>query len=185
MKRVRVLLAVAILLGAFVLPGPAAAGDNGQLHRCQGVAGYYMSQATIELAPGYWEVGAHSNSIHFLGWGGTDVTWGPFEFTVSEAAPLYPGQVLVAAGLFTIGWEPVPDQTINPAQDTVLWAGWAIGPGDYPTMAAATEELKQSAILFAWDDGDEVIARQGPYGSACASIWLSSFHRTFGPVVRP
>ena len=183
-KRVSVLLAAAMVVGAFVVPGSAAAGDNGQLHRCQGAQGYFMSQATIDLPPGYWDEGEHVNSIHFLGWG-VDETWGPWEWTVSNTAPLYPGQVVVAAGLFTVGFTPIPEQTINPAQDTVLWAGWAIGPGDYPTMAAANDELEDAAVLFSWDGGDERVAHQGPYASFCAGLWLSNFHRSFGPVAQP
>jgi hypothetical protein len=174
-----------MLLGAFVVPGSAAAGDNGLLHRC-GYPGYYMSQATIELPPGYWAEGDHYSSIRFVaGSSGIDETWGPFEFTVSDSAALYSGQVVVAAGVISAGWIPIPDQTINPAQDTVLWAGWAFGPGDFPSMPAAYEFLDDLDVLFAWDGGEAVLAREGPWTSTCATIWLSSFHRSFGPVVEP
>jgi hypothetical protein len=176
-KRVGVLLVAAMLLAAFIVPGTAAASQS----PCQG---YFISQATIELPAGYWAEGVHHNSMRFLGWGG-DETWGPFEFTVSDSAPLYKGQVMVAAGLIGEGWAPIPDQTINPAQNTFLWAGWGIGPGDYPSMPAANEALHAASILFSWDGGDEVVAHQGPYTSFCAVGNVAPFHRTFGPVVRP
>jgi len=183
-KRLVPLLAVVALLGAFIVPEPAAAGGNGEFHRCQGVQGYFISQATLELSPGYWDEGVHHNSIHFVDPSSDfDDLWGPWEWTVSDSAPLYPGQVIVAAGLFTEGWTRIPDQTINPAQDTVLWAGWAFGPGDYPSMPAAHEDIDDASILFTWDGGDEILARQGPYTSMCANLWLSNFHRSFGPVV--
>lgn len=178
MKRAGTLLAVAMLVGAFVAPGPAAAENRSP---CQG---YFISQATLELPPGYWSEGVHHNSIRFLGWG-DDVTWGPWEFTVSDSAPLYPGQVIVAAGLIGDVWAPIPGQTINPAQDTVLWAGWAFGPGDYPSMPAAYEDLDSSAILFTWDGGEEVLAHQGPYTSVCANSGMSAFRRAYGPVAHP
>ena len=177
MKRVCALLAAAMLLATFVVPGTAAANQS----PCQG---YFISQATVELPAGYWAEGVHHNTMRFLGWD-VDETWGPFEFTVSDSAPLYPGQVMVAAGLIGAGWEQIPDQTINPAQDTFLWAGWAFGPGDYPSMAAANKALDDAGILFAWDGGDEVRAHQGPYASFCATGPVSMFHRSFGPVVSP
>jgi hypothetical protein len=176
-KRVCALLAAVMLLAAFVVPGTASANQS----PCQG---YFISQATVELPAGYWTEGVHHNTMRFLGWGG-DETWGPFEFTVSDSAPLYKGQVMVAAALIGAGWAPIPDQTINPAQDTFLWAGWGIGPGDYPNMPAANADLDQASILFSWDGGDEVLADQGPYTSFCATGGVSMFHRSFGPVVSP
>lgn len=177
MKRLGVLLVAAMLLTAFAVPGTAAANQS----PCQG---YFISQGTIELPAGYWAEGVHHTSIRFLGWGGDD-TWGPFEFTVSGSARLYQGQVMVAAGLIGAGWAPIPDQTINPAQDTFLWAGWAFGPGDYPSMPAANAALHDARILFSWDGGGEVVANQGPYTSVCATGGVSMFHRTFGPVTTP
>ena len=177
MKRVGVLLAAVMLLTAFAVPGTAAANQS----PCQG---YFISQGTIELPAGYWAEGVHHNTMRFLGWGG-DETWGPFEFTVSDSAPLYQGQVMVAAGLIGAGWAPIPDQTINPAQDTFLWAGWGIGPGDYPSMRAANADLDHASILFAWDGRAGVAAHLGPYTSFCSTGGVSMFHRSFGPIVSP
>lgn len=180
MKRLGALLAVAMLVGAFVVPGSAAAESRSWC------AGAFISQATIELPPGYWDVGVHHNSIRFLNTSaGIDDTWGPFEFTVSDAAPLYKGQVLVAAGLIGEGPMFVPDQTINPAQDTAMWAGWAFGPGEFPSMPAAYEFLDDLDILFAWDGGDEVAAHKGPWTNICANLDVSWLRRTWGPVVHP
>ena len=96
-------------------------------------------------------------------------------------------------GLLTVGVVPVPEQVINPAQDTVFWSAWALDMtgawgGPPQTMQQARADLATLTIEFSWDGGDWVLARQGPITSACVNgFWpgqgMALFHRTFGPAL--
>ena len=184
MKRIVGILTATLLIGALAAPASAAASNS----YCQG---YFMSEATLELPAGYWTVGDHSLAIHFIDVGfDYDDVWGPFPFSVSETAPLYRGQVMIAAGVFSAGWTEVPGQMINPAQDTFVWAGWAFGPGAYgpgpsPNIRAAYADLADASIAFSIDGGPEILARQGPWVNYCASSGMGRFTRTFGPRITP
>lgn len=181
-------LASSLALVATLALAPAA-GAYSIRGECEGIM---LSQGTLELPPGYWEEGTHTYSLKFTQVGYPDDVWGPFEFTVSRDAPLYPGQVWLAYFVRMAGDVEVPDQAINPAQDSVFWSAWVFdmtgeifGP-PATTMQEAKAALAAATISFSWDGGDWMVARQGPITSACANgFWTGQgsalFHRTFGP----
>ncbi len=188
MRRLLSLTTIAVLVA---LAFPASVAGFSQQTAC---GTFRISSGTIEMAPGYWAEGVHTTSIRFL----QSEVWGPWEFTVDPNAPLYRGQVWIAAGLITQGLNAVPDQTINPAQDTVFWASWlwdmtGAWGGDPYTMQQAKADLEsiQPSIEFSWDGGPWVAARQGPITDACANGFVrlvgldphskALFMRHFGP----
>ena len=153
-----------------------------------------LAQYTIEFPAGFWSPGAHTFSIRLVDtYPGDeiDMTFGPYPFTVSETAPLYPGHVgmFIDAPLMSLpGFTPVPDNTINPAQGTLYQSmvGWDM---TQYTVAAAKAEIADTTAYFQPDGGAWITAYAWPLTSWCATLtpanqggtFTAWFHRSWGP----
>ncbi len=181
MNRLRLLIRVAAgiaVAAAFAVPSPAAAfSTNGQ---CLGLM---VQTATVELPPGFWSEDEHTLAVRYV-----DPMFG-----VDDRAELYPGQVRVDQDGLYRGYLDVADQTINPQQDTVLWAAWFADMtgemfGGPPTsMQDLKLDAAQAWIAFSVDGGPWMRADMSPFHSVCANGALGGtndvplFHRTWGP----
>ncbi len=153
--------AVLLLVGALLAPASVGASSS----PCQG---WLLSTAALQLPAGFWGVGPHTYTIDFY-----DPIDGDFpvsvQFTVSSTAPLLPGSVFLRMfGVVTDLWTPVLDATINPAQPTVLYAGWLWGPGDYNSRSDARQFLATATISYSWDGHSPITVPNGPLTDACA-----------------
>jgi hypothetical protein len=183
--------AVAVLTGALAFPSAVSATSG------NGYSGWMISAATINFDPGYWAPGVHTYSIHYFATE-CDCDWimGPYTFTVTKDAPLYPGNVLLpwqdtwGGAIWASGWLEVPGNTINVAQGTFFWGAWtadmtgASGPPD--TVPEAKAFLAGASISWSWDGGDWIVGHQGPITNECANMVdctspsSAFFHRTWG-----
>jgi hypothetical protein len=170
MKRTALSLFIAGVLALATLAAPASVAGNES--PCQGVVG---TSGSIGMPAGSWGLGTHSYAVTFY-WPPTEPgdpgvwTFDPVTFTVSAAAPLVPGPVFLRlGGLSEALGAPIPfGDTINPAQETVFWAGVFLLPGDYSTMKEARSYLVDNTVAFAWDGGAEVAGHMFPISSFCA-----------------
>jgi hypothetical protein len=170
MRRLAITLITAgvLALASFAAPAIAAAGDS----PCQGFIGV---SGSIGMPAGSWAPGRHTYAVTFY-WPPTEpgdpgtYTFDTVTFTVSESAPLVAGPVFLRlAGLSTSLGSPTPyGDTINPAQETVFWAGVFLMPGDYATMKEARSYLADNTVAFAWDGGTQVAGSMRPISDFCA-----------------
>ncbi len=164
MRRLLRLLLSGALLATVAAP-PVAANNS----PCQNT---FAQMAAIPLPAGYWSVDEHWYEVDFYdpAWG--FFTLGPVNFTVSATAPLIPGPVFLRmSGLSSTPGAPVPvpDNTINPAQPTVLYGGFVFFPGDAANMTEARQAVAGATVSFASDLKPEAVpASLGPITNACA-----------------
>lgn len=189
MRRVIALACALGLAIGLTVTGPVAGfSSNG---RCLGLM---VQVGTVELRPGFWTEGPHSLDVRYVDpMFDVDFTSDRVAFDVSTTAPVRPGQVHVGdAGLIS-GYTILADQTINPRQDTVLFAGVAwdmtgdVFGGPPSTMQEVRAEAGQIWIGFRIDGGSWIPARLSPPHSVCANGMLADsveaplLHRTWGP----
>lgn len=197
MRRLLALLTAAMLIGAVIVPSAVSANSS-----TKGCQGYGQTGSTIQLPAGYWTVGVHTYWTHYVdtnpdpAWT-SDQWYGPFTFTVDPNATLHMGNVILPTldfwgTLYSVDG-PILDNTINPAQKTFFYGGWAPLPMTADTWIANNfpgtpynrqqwkAEMAMSPISFRWDSGPAIIGNMGPLQSYCVGSGSSSFFlRTYG-----
>jgi hypothetical protein len=171
MKGLRLtLISIFILLICLSLVSTAGANDKD----CKNKADVTWS---LEFKPGYWSVGEHIYEGRILTGPFAGFTWSN-EFTVSETAELYKGQVQMRiGGLITINDPDNPVFEIHPKQDTVMQVTWATEDESREEVLAIAQN---STFEFRWDGGEWVTIEPGPVRSQCALVNPSSFLRSWG-----
>jgi hypothetical protein len=176
MRRLLTLLAAALLVGAFVLPGSAAAQSP-----CVGVD---TALATIAMPAGSWTLGAHSYKVRFTYDNGASPPqdYGPVTFTVETGAPAFAGPVFLRYdGLSSTAGPPTSAGTrIQPGQRTVFYGGHLLFIGwDFATRNEARDFWSTSGVSFSWDGGPWVAGHKLPVTSACASGFSTMSNEKF------
>ncbi len=188
MRPVFSLAAAVALIAGFILPGAVAASSS----PCGATT--MINQWTIQFPSGFWSSGVHTYSIRIVDtYPGDefDFTDGPWSFTVSDEAPLYPGNVQVASlGGYVVSLPQltlVLDYTINPAQST-LYQSMMFWDMTATTVANAKAEVADTAAYFQYDGGPWITAHAWPLTGYCATLtpanqggaFTGYFHRSWG-----
>jgi hypothetical protein len=131
----------------------------------------------LDLPHGYWTEDYHDYYMEIT------IDGNPIEFSVgfdvTNAAPLYRGQVTLRwGGLKTAPmWTDISE--INPSQNTVFQVAF---DGVGTSHQESVERQKGTAVRIKWDDGDWVDLPKGPVVKACSFYNPSLFQRSWGHI---